>query len=80
MSDFGLSESIYTKTYLRLENHKDLKFPVKWSAPESISDGIFSEKTDIVNTQLHTCYNSTKIVTIILSMYDCTNLCSGHLE
>ena len=48
MSDFGLSESIYTKTYLRLENHKDLKFPVKWSAPESINDGIFSEKTDIV--------------------------------
>ena len=48
MSDFGLSESIYTKTYLRLENHKDLKFPVKWSAPESISDGIFSEETDIV--------------------------------
>ena len=48
MSDFGLSESIYTTTYLRIENHKGAKIPVKWTAPESISYGIYSEKTDMV--------------------------------
>ena len=48
MSDFGLSESIYTKTYFRLENHKEVKLPVKWAAPESISDGVYSEKSDMV--------------------------------
>ena len=48
VSDFGLSESIYTKTYFRLENHKGVKLPVKWAAPESISYGIYSEKTDMV--------------------------------
>ena len=27
-----------------------IKLPVKWLAPESINDGIFSEKTDVVRT------------------------------
>ena len=48
VSDFGLAESIYTTTYLRVENHKGVKLPIKWTAPESISYGIYSEKTDMV--------------------------------
>ena len=53
MSDFGLAESIYTSTYVRVKNHKEVKFPIKWTAPESISYGIFSEKTDMVVTLIH---------------------------
>ena len=48
VSDFGLAESIYTSTYVRVKNHKEVKLPIKWTAPESISYGIFSEKTDMV--------------------------------
>ena len=48
--DFGLAESIYTSTYVRVKNHREVKLPIKWTAPESISYGIFSEKTDMVMT------------------------------
>ena len=48
MSDFGLAESIYTTTYIRVKNHKEMKLPIKWTAPESVNYGIFSEKTDMV--------------------------------
>jgi len=48
VADFGLSESTCTKDYIREQMTKDVKLPVKWMAPESISDGVFSEKTDVV--------------------------------
>ena len=51
MADFGLSESLdTTKEYFRdLEIGDDAtKLPIKWMALESITDGIFSEKTDVV--------------------------------
>ena len=51
VADFGLSETLdLTKEYFR-QNQKDvIKLPIKWLAPECISDGIFSEKTDVVST------------------------------
>ena len=48
VADFGPSESTCTKDYIREQMTKDVKLPVKWMAPESISDGVFSEKTDVV--------------------------------
>ena len=50
VADFGLSESIdATKEYFRLnEKTSQIKLPIKWLAPESIEDGVFSEKTDVV--------------------------------
>ena len=68
VSDFGLSESIYNSTYLILKNLKEVKLPVKWTAPESINDGVYSEKTDMVAIQImdHVFYYSI-------------NYCSGHL-
>ena len=50
VADFGLSESIDTsKQYFRQDKHVVVRLPIKWLAPESINDGIFSEKTDVVN-------------------------------
>ncbi len=55
VADFGLSESIDTsKDYFRQEGKETVKLPVKWLALESISDGIYSEKTDVVNN--YACY------------------------
>ena len=49
VSDFGLSESVdTTKVYFRQDQDKGLKLPFKWLAIESISDGVFSVKSDMV--------------------------------
>ena len=50
IADFGLSEDVYAKNYFRQStSDKSIKLPVKWMAPESLSDGVFSEKTDVVS-------------------------------
>ncbi len=49
VADFGLSESMdTTKDYFRQGGGDAIKLPIKWLAIESINDGIFSEKTDVV--------------------------------
>ena len=48
IADFGFSEELYTKTYIRKVVDGGVKLPVKWMAPECISYGIFSEKSDVV--------------------------------
>ena len=49
IADFGLSEDVYAKNYFRQSgSDKSIKLPVKWMAPESVSDGVFSEKSDVV--------------------------------
>ncbi len=47
MADFGLAEDVYTTGYFR-ENDGGVKLPFKWMAPESLTDGVFTEKTDVV--------------------------------
>ena len=50
VADFGLAESIdMTKDYFRQNQDAIIKLPVKWLALESINDGIFSEKSDVVS-------------------------------
>ena len=49
IADFGLSEDIYSKTYFRQQSHTSVKLPVKWMALESLQEGVFSEKTDVVS-------------------------------
>ena len=49
MADFGLSESTYAKNYFRQEHTAGVKLPMKWMAYESLTDEIFSEKTDVVS-------------------------------
>ncbi|XP_019858631.1 PREDICTED: deleted in malignant brain tumors 1 protein-like isoform X1 [Amphimedon queenslandica] len=47
VSDFGLSQEIYGKTYFRQAEGEETKLPIKWMAIESMTDGLFSEKTDV---------------------------------
>ena len=54
VADFGLSEDIYALNYFRQGQLKDegeppVKLPVRWMALESLTDGIFTEKTDVVS-------------------------------
>jgi len=50
VADFGLSEDIYTSTYYRQKkSDTSVKLPVKWMPPESIADGMFTEKSDVVS-------------------------------
>ena len=55
VADFGLAGEIYARNYLRQEtaSHKEgealVKLQVKWMALESLHDGVFSEKTDVVS-------------------------------
>ena len=56
VADFGLSEDIYARNYFRQGKQGEIgeygessvKLPIKWMAVESLNDGIFSEKTDVV--------------------------------
>ena len=50
VADFGLSENTYAKSYFRQEQTAGVKLPVKWMAYESLTDGIFSQKTDVVSS------------------------------
>ena len=52
LADFGLSENTYTKDYIRQKHTAGVKLPIKWMAYESLIDGIFSEKTDVVSVCL----------------------------
>ena len=54
VADFGLAESMdTTKEYFRQDNDVVIKLPIKWLAPESINDGVFSEKSDVVTRMLY---------------------------
>ena len=48
MADFGLGEDVYTTGYFRQSKDDPIKLPFKWMSPESIEDGVFSEKSDVV--------------------------------
>ena len=49
VADFGLSETIEpSKDYIRQRNADGMKLPVKWLAIECLRDGVYSEKSDVV--------------------------------
>ena len=56
VSDFGLTEDVYSRHYFRQvttqeeDGETPVKLPVRWMALESLNDGVFSEKTDVVGT------------------------------
>ena len=75
VADFGLSEEIYVRNYsiqgdMQESGEGPVKLPVKWMALESLNDGVFSEKSDVVST----IGNNKPIHTLIIPTY------SGRLE
>ena len=49
VADFGLAVNTGGKDYYRLSgDDMDIKLPVMWMAPESLSTCVFSEKSDAV--------------------------------
>ena len=62
VADFGLSEDVYCKDYFRQVLKRDanevegvVKLPIKWMALESLQDGVFTEKTDVVCASFDEC-------------------------
>ena len=49
VADFGLAVNTGDKDYYRLSTNMGIKLPVMWMAPESLSNCVFSEKSDVVS-------------------------------
>ena len=52
MADFGLTEDMYGANYFqrrKSETGSEEKVPIKWMAPESIENDIYTEASDVVN-------------------------------
>ena len=49
VGDFGLAEDVYSVGFFKQNNKGNIKLPYKWMALESLTDSMFSEKTDVVN-------------------------------
>ena len=52
MADFGLTEDIYSNNYFRQrksETGHEEKVPIRWMAPESIENSVYTEATDVVS-------------------------------
>ena len=58
VADFGLTEDIYTKNYFRQGKDSSVKLPMKWMAPESLNDCIFTEASDVVSCLSQSIVNS----------------------
>ena len=51
MADFGLTENMYGTNYFRRRKNvprNDEKVPIRWMAPESIENDVYTEATDVV--------------------------------
>ena len=66
MADFGLSRVLTEgKEYYRVGNNKQL--PVKWMAPESLTDFLFTAMSDIVRASIsNKCFIISEIVSVVL--------------
>ena len=54
MADFGLTEDIYGTNYFRRKKSEtgyEEKVPIRWMAPESIENSVYTEASDVVSTE-----------------------------
>ena len=52
VADFGLTEDMYGTNYFRRtknETGSEEKVPIRWMAPESIENDVYTEATDVVS-------------------------------
>ena len=51
MADFGLTEDMYNNTYFHQKKSKgsEEKVRIRWMAPESIENSVYTEVTDVVS-------------------------------
>ena len=52
VADFGLTQDMYSTNYFRRDNSEEgseEKVPIRWMAPESIENDIYTERTDVVS-------------------------------
>lgn len=50
VADFGMARDIYDKEYYSIQDHKQVKLPVKWMAIESLQTQKFTSKSDVVGS------------------------------
>lgn len=58
IADFGLSRDVYSKDYYRMGTKTLL--PVKWMAPESLNDNVYTVQSDVVSLHETICSTSSK--------------------
>ena len=73
VGDFGFARDIYNSDYYR--TGKGARLPVKWMPPETLTDGISNEKTDVVrhtfdNLQLDAHYKVYAILPALVFAED----------
>ena len=56
VGDFGLARDVYAHLYYRGDKHSEI--PVKWSAPEMLTDSISTEMSDVVSLTIAIKTNS----------------------
>ena len=54
VADFGLTRDVYITDYYRIGHN--IPLPVKWLAPESLIDRIFTTESDVVSTVMMHVY------------------------
>ena len=69
VADFGLTEDMYGTNYFRRrksETGSEEKVPIKWMAPESIENDVYTEATDVVSTVYTVCWCSSIMCVVVI--------------
>ena len=57
VADFGLAEDMFASGYFRqVKKGSTIKLPFRWMPLESLQEGLFSEKSDVVSGCTHAVF------------------------